>query len=584
MMDNRRKLGYVALIVVAVALFMGCGSRLKVTITRPSAINMKDFDAITIGTIGGADGYLFSTELKQAISNSDRFEVLIYEALVLQRMGSNEKEATPRRAALVTGGISIDYDEDHSLSTSERKNKKTGEVKIDTTYRTNGKATVSASLSIVDMHTSEVLAVKEFKKSSSKSKTNRSSYPSIERASLSKSAREKIIESFMRVIAPYTERVTVSFETDDSMPELEHGFQKAKIGDWTTAIDLFRQATETYSNSALVHKAYYNLGLGYLYTDQFESAKTALKKAHAGKAEKKYKEAIEKLEERIEDNRRLAEQGLIDTSVTGETSAAATEVVIEPSERREEASEEQGLIYASVTGGTTSLPSAGTEAMTTEPSECREETSADLEDNISVPETEDLAQARNGQTGGSRSAGVGQPRQGDHLEEAGAVDVGTAAPEGWCTEEQTEHLSFQLEENGKTASICEQEGVLTYSFGHLEGEPELRYSGKEVASFSFLGTVVGFALVNARSWPWKEDSREAEELLIREMEELAGSTTTNGFIVLNGQTAFTSSVSYIFRSGGWEYAMSATWGRPISFWNLHSITVRSPDGQVYTLR
>ena len=38
MMDNRRKLGYVALIVVAVALFMGCGSRLKVTITRPSPL------------------------------------------------------------------------------------------------------------------------------------------------------------------------------------------------------------------------------------------------------------------------------------------------------------------------------------------------------------------------------------------------------------------------------------------------------------------------------------------------------------------------------------------------------------------
>ena len=40
----------------------------------------------------------------------------------------------------------------------------------------------------------------------------------------------------MRVIAPYTEHVVVSFETDN-MPELERGFQKARMGDWAGAYE-----------------------------------------------------------------------------------------------------------------------------------------------------------------------------------------------------------------------------------------------------------------------------------------------------------------------------------------------------------
>ena len=114
----------------------------------------------------------------------------------------------------------------------------------------------------------------------------------------------------MRVIAPYTEQVRVSFETAKEMPELDSGFNMAKLGNWDAAIEIFQKAISTYSNSPLVHKAYYNLGLSYMYTDQFDQAQTALDKAYAGKPdERKYKNAIKDLKTRIKDKRRLEEQG-----------------------------------------------------------------------------------------------------------------------------------------------------------------------------------------------------------------------------------------------------------------------------------
>ena len=54
------------------------------------------------------------------------------------------------------------------------------------------------------------------------------------------------------------------------MPELERGFRMVKLGNWDAALDIFQRVTETYPNSPLVHKAYYNLGLSYMYTDQFD--------------------------------------------------------------------------------------------------------------------------------------------------------------------------------------------------------------------------------------------------------------------------------------------------------------------------
>ena len=161
--------------------------------------------------------------------------------------------------------------------------------------------------------------------------------------------------------------------------------------------------------------------------------------------------------------------------------------------------------------------------------------------------------------------------------------------DSWCTAQQAVYINFQR--NGKTVSICEDEGVLTYFFGYLDAEPELRYSGRVLASIDATSAVVGGRDSEvptedlARLGDWNTD-RETSDLL----RELADAPTTGGFVVLHGLTGFTSSVRYIFRNGGWQYEISAVWGRTFNvpegseeyeYWanaEEYDITVRPPDG------
>ena len=67
----------------------------------------------------------------------------------------------------------------------------------------------------------------------------------------------------------------------------------AKLGNWDAAIDIFQEVTRAYSSSPMVHRAYYNLGLSYMYSDRFDEAKAALEEAYVEKPESKYKKAID---------------------------------------------------------------------------------------------------------------------------------------------------------------------------------------------------------------------------------------------------------------------------------------------------
>ena len=263
----------------------------------------------------------------QALFESERFEVLDHESLKMSLSqnnlvmssltdGGNEEEIRKifSNLALISGNVSAyDYDEDVTDEDVERKDKETGKVTTTRTYYREGTARVSVSLRVVDLRTSKILANKKFTEFQTERKSKKNSRPGpINRTPLFEACREEIIGSFMRMIIPYTERVYVAFESAKEMPELASGFNMAKRGNWDAAIDIFQRVTETYPDSPLVHKAYYNLGLSYMYADRFDNARTALEEAYVGKPESKYKKAIDELNVRIEDKRRLEEQRRVD--------------------------------------------------------------------------------------------------------------------------------------------------------------------------------------------------------------------------------------------------------------------------------
>ena len=330
-------------------LISGCGGRsISFLVTRPAEINLNEYDKIAIGEIkGSGSGFVsklsdlgkylqgvesrdtwvrkFSAEMVESLSRSERFELLDYESLKVARGREDDKG----NVVLISGGIlAYDYDEEEIDEDVERTNKKTNKKTASRKYKRKGIARVEVQLRIVDLHTASILASRNF----SRRETMRTSGKTPAKASIDNADRRRlfaecradIVRSVVRMIVPYTERVYVSFETRKEMPELERGFRMVQAGNWDSAIDVFEEATDTYSNSPEVHKAFYNLGLGYMYTDRFDQARTALQEAYAGKSSGKYRNAILELNRRMEEKRRLDEQTRTDLR-TGENAETVKE-------------------------------------------------------------------------------------------------------------------------------------------------------------------------------------------------------------------------------------------------------------------
>ena len=330
-------------------LISGCGGRsISFLVTRPAEINLNEYDKIAIGEIkGSGSGFVsklsdlgkylqgvesrdtwvrkFSAEVVESLSRSERFELLDYESLKVARGREDDKG----NVVLISGGIlAYDYDEEEIAENAEPTNKKTNKKTARREYNRKGTARVEVQLRIVDLRTASILASRNFSgretiRTSGKTPA-KASIDNEDRRRLFAECRADIVRSIVRMIVPYTERVYVSFETRKEMPELERGFRMVQAGNWDSAIDVFEEATDTYSNSPEVHKAFYNLGLSYMYTDRFDQARTALQEAYARKSGGKYRNAILELNRRIEEKRRLEEQTRSDQG-TGENAETVKE-------------------------------------------------------------------------------------------------------------------------------------------------------------------------------------------------------------------------------------------------------------------
>ena len=351
-MDNTRWLNLILWSLLSITgLSAGCSGskRLSVLLTRPAEINLIEYDRIAIGEIkGSGSGFVsrlsdlgkflqgvesrdtwvrrFTAEMSQALYASGRFELLDFGRLQDER----GRDDVVENVALISGGLlAYDYDEEEISEDGERKGKKTNRKTDSGEYRRKGEAHVEVQLRIVDLRTSRTLASRNF----SSRKTVRTSGKTQAEADIDNAARRRlfaacradIVRALERMIVPYTERVYVSFETDKEMPELERGFSMAHAGNWDAAVDVFQEATETYSHSPDVHKAYYNLGLSLMYSDRFDPARTALKEAYARRFSEKYRNAILELNKRADEKRRLEEQTRTDQGIEKDDTANSEE-------------------------------------------------------------------------------------------------------------------------------------------------------------------------------------------------------------------------------------------------------------------
>ena len=151
-------------------------------------------------------------------------------------------------------------------------------------------------------------------------------------------------------------------------------------------------------------------------------------------------------------------------------------------------------------------------------------------------------------------------------------------------------FSFLLEENGKEVTIYQEpEHIFIYTYGVPNKKPELKYMGPILAKVIAMTTSWGeeveslaalsAALTDAES-RWTILEPDPYSLIAETIAKMSRSYETHGFICVSAGPGMRSQSAYIFRTSGWECAVSFTKG---SFSDSYSITFLSPMGNMYRL-
>jgi len=186
---------------------------------------------------------------------------------------------------------------------NKSKNQK-GEVR--TTYSIDGVAKINTSFRVVDLATGRVLAAKVItEEAKDTSWDHQPPSPPDEDAIVAKAAA-RTLDRIMKMIAPYSEVVSVSFG-NSKIPQVKTGINLAKEGLWPDALVEFQSAVQ--ANPA-DPEARYCLGVAYGYTHQFDEAIVALMEANRLKPCSRYTAEISKVKRLQEDHERLVRQGV----------------------------------------------------------------------------------------------------------------------------------------------------------------------------------------------------------------------------------------------------------------------------------
>ena len=319
-----------ALFLAGLFLF-GCSTvGVKVPVMRPAEINLKGKNELVVGQISGRMADKMSAYVKQKAVDSAYFKVIdrkhldrVMAELKLSTSDLVDNNSRKKLGKLMTGSVLImgnilDYNYMENLSREIRECTKTVKKKVYkykcTQYYRKGTAVVRASFDIVDIETGETLRSKalESRRNASTSATNEQP-ARIDSNLLLDTCMKEVATNLIRAIAPWKDVVTANFKKDGDLPMMEVGIGYAQAGLWDDALLQFKSAVEmTDTNPDISPKvaalAYWNLGLTYEYTAQFEDAETCIKKAFALSSDADYLRELKNIEKLKSEKKKLREQ------------------------------------------------------------------------------------------------------------------------------------------------------------------------------------------------------------------------------------------------------------------------------------
>ena len=286
--------------IFLLVLITGCGNFVSVKVMRPAEISTAQYKKTAIGNIfannsRSNDIQTFRTTLLAALQKKNYFEIID------TRMGMPSGNDVLIINANITNS---DYNEE--VTRGEPYKDKEGKSHVD--QRREGTHVLNTSYQLNTIN-GVVVGIKSTVNESSTSTTATDKVPDgINREQLVLESITASVNEFLRAIIPYEERVSVEFMDDKSMPELKKGIEAAENGFWDLAITHFSKATAQTKNP-LVHYAYYNEGVAYMYSYDFPKARISLRKALELKgSESVYKRAYQELDRMERDEIKLKEQ------------------------------------------------------------------------------------------------------------------------------------------------------------------------------------------------------------------------------------------------------------------------------------
>jgi tetratricopeptide (TPR) repeat protein len=236
--------------------------------------------------------------------------ILGVEALILGEVtsyGADDQEGIEQvRKRVWTGEYEKDKDGnvvyEKGLFGSKHKKKIYREQFVDEPYVVRS-ATVGINFRVVDVKTGHLLAIKSQSSSYNKKAKGSAQIGKLpDKCYILESLSRKVVETFVRHIAPYYTTITKKFEKGTGASK--QAIKMAQSGLWDEAREVFEREAQARPTSA----NYYNLGVCYEALGMYHEAEEQYRNAVSSKAKDLYMEALADIKKLKEEKKILRER------------------------------------------------------------------------------------------------------------------------------------------------------------------------------------------------------------------------------------------------------------------------------------
>ncbi|GJL80153.1 MAG: hypothetical protein NPINA01_31420 [Nitrospinaceae bacterium] len=308
-----------------------------IPLTHPAEVNLSQYENVAFGRVTGNMAPDFKICLRDELIRLSHIRIMDRpQQLHLRRENALSNSYLPREntsnlgqlnrsSVLLFGNAESYYDEETTFKkkTCERKIEVEGKEKKEkydcTHYKRTGTLTTFGHIDFTEEATGTILLSKNFKCSKDDYNTSVDESPAaINKKYMYEKCLNQHVYKIFKAMSPWQEEVRIPFEKDYHLPNLEMGINLARERNFPGAIEIFQRELEAAQISGKIPKesvvnAYWNLGLAYEYSWQFDKADTMFRRAYEISGDGKYIKEIahnERLKAEREELLRQIPQGL----------------------------------------------------------------------------------------------------------------------------------------------------------------------------------------------------------------------------------------------------------------------------------